>query len=341
MVTGQQADLVDDFLRAQQIPSDYSLELMQAGEPYLEFIRRAARAMGLLFEQHKPQCVVVQGDTSSACAGAIAAATLQIPVIHIEAGLRSGDAHSPYPEEALRTLITHAATLQCAATKGNVKNLLREGIEHQAIAQTGNPVVDAVNQHRRHADVSAKIEQLLSKTTVNRRIALTLHRRENFGSRLEGYLNALKKFIDTVADCEVIFPVHPNPNVRRVADSLLRDKPGFRLIEPLSYADFLSLIDRCDLILSDSGGIQEECATIGVPLFILRTVTERPEILTTGLAQLVADGAELDTALNHIATSGNWPERQSLAENPFGDGASGERIAKRIEGFLSQRPPQR
>ncbi len=339
LVTGQQADLIATFLRSQRIVAEHSLALMREGDTYDAFVRRAGAALIPLFTELRPRVVVVQGDTSTAFAAAVVAAFLAIPVIHIEAGLRSGDEHSPYPEEALRILITHCATLHCAPTPDNAENLRDEAVPAAAIFTTGNPIVDAVRGRAPYTLRSASLERLLEQTSDLRRVVLTFHRRENFGQRAHDYFGVIRGFIADNPDCVLVCPVHPNPNVRSSAADILGGHPRIRLIDPLDYDDFLALLANADLILSDSGGIQEETATLGVPLMILRTVTERPEILATGLATLAPDAAALARHLQNITDSGEWPSCRQIPLNPFGDGNSAQRIAALVREFLGTRQP--
>ena len=332
--TGQQADLISTFLSSQRISPNYALDLMKSGEGYLGFVHRVVDALIPIVSRLTPRCVVVQGDTSSAFGGAIVAANLGIPVVHVEAGLRSGDDASPYPEEALRTLITHCTSLHCAPTSNNVDNLLAEGIPRAAIHETGNPIVDAVESGRPFNHYRANLPYLQNPSDHARRIVLTFHRRENFGQRTRDYLAEVLRFVNHNEFVTVIFPVHPNPNVQAPAADILGNHPRIHLIAPLDYEQFLGLMSQSDLILSDSGGIQEETATIGVPLFILRGVTERPEAIGTGLAQLVPTPANLAQLLDRITQTGEWPRRRQTMFNPFGDGHSGERIATLIKAFL-------
>lgn len=335
LLTGQQADLVPSFLASEGITPDYAYELMQPGADFTAFLHHAYTTLLPVLATLSPRLVVVQGDTSTAYLGATMAAFHHIDVLHIEAGLRSGDVTSPYPEETLRTLITHCASLHCAPTERNAENLLAEGVNTAAIAVTGNPIVDAVERYRPFRHYPPALTALLAETEGRRRVVLTLHRRENFGQRMGEYLGHIRAFADACANVVIVCPVHPNPNVQQPMADILGDHPGIRLVAPMDYHEFLSLVAASDLVLSDSGGIQEETATLGVPLYILRTVTERPEILQTGLAALVAQPADLGRRLAQIAAEGAWPERQRRVDNPFGDGCSGVRIAQLIRDYLA------
>lgn len=335
LVTGQQPDLLPDFLATFGIRPALQLAVMVPGQDLAALLAACVRALTPALRALAPRAILVQGDTTSALAGALVGATEGIPVVHIEAGLRSGNLASPYPEEANRILITHAASLHCAPTAGNCAALRREGVPASAIVQTGNPVVDAVLAALPQARPGARLAPLLDDTHGARRVVLTTHRRENFGHRLTGYLDVVRAFVERVAEVALICPVHPNPAVRQGLVKAFGGHPRVHLIEPLGYHDFLSLVRAADLVLSDSGGIQEEIAVLGTPLIILRDNTERPEILATGRASLAADAVQLERALSAISVSGTWPSRAALAENPFGDGRSAEHIAAAIRRFLA------
>lgn len=335
VVTGQQPDLLADFLATFSIQPSRTLRVMKPGQSVGALLSALLHELTPALRELAPHAVLVQGDTTTALAGALVGAYARIPVIHVEAGLRTNDLASPWPEEINRLLITHAASLHCAATAGNVANLRREGVPEQAIVLTGNPIVDAVSAELPRARPSAALSALLAATTDRRRVVLTAHRRENFGLRLAGYLDALATFVAACPHVEVMALVHPNPDVERALREHLQAHARVHLLAPLGYHDFLCLLRSADLVLSDSGGVQEEIAVIGTPLFILREKTERPEILTTGRARLAPTPAQLARLLSAIGESGEWPGREALPHNPFGDGHSGARIAAAIAAFLS------
>ncbi len=330
--TGQQADLAPVFLRSQAIRADHALDLMQPGEDFTDFARRAVAALAPITRALRPHAVMVQGDTSSALAGALCGALLGLPVVHVEAGLRTHHPRSPYPEEALRVMITHCASLHAAPTAANAANLRAEGIPANQIVVTGNPVVDAVSAFSPQAPASPTLSALLAATDGSRRVVLTCHRRENFGARARAYFRVLRRFVDAHPDVVLIFPVHPNPNVRRTAAETMGGHERILLTDPMSYPDFLGLVSRSELVVSDSGGIQEEAATLGVQLIILREVTERPEIVDAGLAVLAPDAAALARCLQ--APHERHSRARQTHENPFGDGLSGPRIAHAVREFI-------
>lgn len=338
ILSGQHVELATPFVDGLALGADENLAVHQDGDDYAAFADRVAAALAPRLEALAPRAVIVQGDTSTAFAGALAASRAGIPVIHVEAGLRTHDPERPYPEEALRTRITHIADLHCAPTATNRRNLLDEGIAAEAIVVCGNPVVDAVNACRDagRGQSTAGIASLLDDCAGLRRIVLTAHRRENLGARMRAYFQTLADFVASQPGVCLIFPVHPNPHVRELADAVLAGRERIRLIAPLDYAAFLTLAAAADLLVSDSGGIQEEAASLGVPLVVLREVTERPEVIAAGFARLAPDAAALASLLDAFARDG-WPARQTAARNPFGDGDSGARIAAAVRAFLAAR----
>ena len=332
--TGQHRDLQADFILASGIELDHDLALMVEHEPFERFLRRALAALVPTLERLAPRAVLVQGDTSSALAGALAATRLRIPVVHIEAGLRSGDFHNPYPEEAIRVLISHCAALHCAPTAGNARHLRSEGIDPSRIVITGNPVVDGLQATMRNRRPSAKASAYLDAVRDKRLLLLTTHRRENFGVRLAAYLAVIRSFMDSVPDVRLLAPVHPNPAVADALRTAFETQGRVDLVAPMNHADFLHVLARADLALSDSGGVQEESASLGTPLIVLRAKTERPEAIVAGTAGLAEDAKVLEDMLNPIRSSGAWPARIKPDTNPFGDGHSGSRIARLVADFL-------
>lgn len=274
--TGQHTELLAPFVKLFDIRIDHDLCVMRAGQPLSQLFARILNEIDPILEKEQPDLVLVQGDTTTAVATAVAAFHRKIPIGHVEAGLRTDDPLAPFPEETNRRLITRLANYHFAATKRNRQALLREGVSKGSIFLTGNPVVDALQQMGNAVHRSEPMQQLLAETSSYRRIALTTHRRESFGGILEGNLRVLRAFIDRHADTLLIFPVHPNPMVRETAQSLLGEHPRIRLIEPLGYPDFIGLLSESWLIVSDSGGVQEEAPSLGKPLLVLR---KKPNVL--------------------------------------------------------------
>ena len=314
---------------------DYTLHSMAQFPSPLATCRRIIRCLHPILAHEKPDLILVQGDTTTALAGAIAGAQHQIPVGHVEAGLRTGDLTSPFPEEANRRVIGRLATYHFAPTDSNRQSLLREGVHPDKIFVTGNPGVDALLSVLRSATPTAPLRDLLQATANTKRLVLTAHRRENLGPRLEACFAALRRFVETHADVTIIFPVHPNPGVIKAA-KLLCGHQRIHLVKPLSYPDFVHLMHQSWLIISDSGGIQEEVPSLGQRLLILRNNTERPEAVACGAAQLVGTSPKsLTSTLEDLWLHGPTTVSQLTRFNPFGQGDSGIQIVNIIESVLS------
>ncbi len=326
--TSQHADLLVPLIRQFGLRIDHDLQAMVAGQKPADVLSRCLHGLGAILARERPDAVVVQGDTTTALAGALAAFYAGIPVAHVEAGLRTGDARSPFPEEGHRSLIARVTRWHFAATQGNARTLRDEGIDPASIFVVGNPVVDAVGTIIGESTASDAVRALLSGSAARRRIVLTTHRRENFGAVMAGHLATIRRFVDRHADVELIFPVHPNPSVRAAVAEHLPPGPRIRLVDPLDYADFVHLLREAWLLVSDSGGIQEEAPTVGKPLIVLRDTTERPEAVDCGIARLAGhDAARLDALLETAHADPAWSRQAQAVTNPFGDGRAGDRIA--------------
>jgi UDP-N-acetylglucosamine 2-epimerase (non-hydrolysing) len=334
LTTGQQADLIPTFLESFRLKIDHELDVMRADQPLNTLLAGVLASVDPVIERHAPRAVLVQGDTTSALGGALAARFRGVPVIHVEAGLRTGDFNSPFPEESNRTLISHIASLHCAATLGNAQTLISEGVPEANIVLTGNPIVDAVLALVEIHRPSAMLEPVMARLKGLKMVVLTAHRRENFGDRLAGYLTVIKEFVLQNSATALVFPVHPNPAVQKAARDILADTPRVFLIEPLGYPDFVLLLKRAWLVLSDSGGVQEEVASLGKPLLVLRNKTERPEAIDSGLARLADSPDRLAGELAIASRDGSWCTRAAPIANPFGDGHSGPRIAEAVADFV-------
>jgi UDP-N-acetylglucosamine 2-epimerase (non-hydrolysing) len=331
ILTSQHTSLIRPLLSYFRITPDIDLEILKPGQSLDELLGRLLIALHGALDRLEPDVVMVQGDTTSALAGAMAAHHRQIPVVHVEAGLRSGHRYSPFPEEMNRRLVTQLSQVHMAATAMNRANLLAEGIADDLIAVTGNPVVDAVQHVLRHARPSSGTSALLEGLAGKRIITLTTHRRENFGGPLRGYMTALSDFVHSHPDTVLIFPVHPNPAVIAECRATLRDSDRIRLVEPMNYPDFIHVLDASWMIASDSGGIQEEAPSLGRPLIILRNETERPEVLDCGAARLAGgDPEKLMRILTESYTMGSWLGDGTKIVNPFGDGDAAKRIVARV-----------
>jgi UDP-N-acetylglucosamine 2-epimerase (non-hydrolysing) len=333
--SSQHTDLLYPFAKRLSVRIDRDLGVMRPGQAPSEVLARVLAGLDPLLALERPSVVLVQGDTTTALAGALAAFHRGVPVGHVEAGLRSGDATSPFPEEMNRRLVSRIARYHFAATTSNVETLLAEGVPADRIVLTGNPVVDALREIQASHQPSAALQEQLAGLAGLRLIALTTHRRESFGAVMEGHLRVLRRFVERHPDLALVFPVHPNPAVRAAAEAALAGAPRVLRLEPLEYPDFVHLLSRAWLLVSDSGGVQEEAPTLGKPLLVLRDNTERPEVLHCGIGRLVGSSpSRLEALLEEALTDAAWFERAREVANPFGAGDSGERIAASLERLL-------
>ena len=336
VASSQHEELLHPFARDFGVRIDHDLQVMEAGQPPAAVASRVLAALDPLIEREAPDLLLVQGDTTTAMAGALAAFLRGVCVGHVEAGLRTGDPTSPFPEEMNRRLIGRLASLHFAPTAHNAATLRAEGVAEDRIALTGNPVVDALAHTRSSGQPRPERLDGLDASAGSRLIVFTSHRREGFGATLEANLRVLRRFVERHADVALAAPVHPNPRVAEPMRAVLDGAPRTHLLEPLAYADFLELLARAWLIVSDSGGIQEEAPSLGKPVLVLRDKTERPEAIEAGVARLVGGSPEcLDAMLEELARDDRWIRGVHEMENPFGRGDSGERIAAAIEGFLA------
>jgi UDP-N-acetylglucosamine 2-epimerase (non-hydrolysing) len=335
LASAQHTTLLQPFLELFGLSVHASLDVMRENQTPDEVCSRILKGIRPVLERESPDIVLVQGDTTTALAAAMAAFHHRIPIGHVEAGLRSGDRMSPFPEEMNRRLISQLATFHFAATDANRGTLVGEGIPAESVFVTGNPVVDALRWILERHRSSPRLSNLLSATRGMKRVLLTTHRRESHGPIMARNLFALKRFVHAHEDVAVIFPVHPNPAVQTVARRVLAETKRVHLEEPMGYDDFIGLAAQCWLIVSDSGGVQEEAPSLGKPLLVLRDNTERPEALEAGVAKLVG-GREgsLAELLEEAYEKGSWVESVGKIENPFGDGHSGEHIASVVARLL-------
>lgn len=327
--SSQHTDLLAPLLEIFSLNVDHDLEVMTANQTPNQVCAKVVSSLDEILEREKPDAILVQGDTTTAFAGAFAAFNRRIKIGHVEAGLRSGNISSPFPEELNRRLISQLATFHFAATDKNKENLLAENVSEKQIFVTGNTVVDALHSILENKQPSREIENLIESTDGLKRILLTTHRRESFGEAMSGNLQILREFVEKNADVCLIFPVHPNPNVRTVTEKILANRERIFLLEPLDYVDFVALLKNAWLIASDSGGVQEEAPSLGKPLLILRQNTERPEAIEAGIAKLVGD--DLETLLRENYRDETWISSVREIENPFGDGKAAQRIVEILE----------
>ncbi len=336
-LTGQHTTLVDQVLQAFALVPDDDLEIMKEGQTLYDVIHGALDGLRDVVRSFRPDVLLVQGDTATVFVGSLVAFFERVKVGHVEAGLRSHDKWAPFPEEIFRRLADILSDYYFAPTTLARDQLLAEGVPAGKIHVTGNTVVDALLDvaGREHPVEDATLARVLA--SGSRLIVLTAHRRESFGEPLRRAFAAVRELADAVPDAEVVYPVHPNPNVRVPAGELLSGHPRIHLIPPLGYLDLVTALRRSALVLTDSGGIQEEAPTFGVPVLVLREVTERPEGVDAGVAELVGTDAELIVRRGLAALARRGSE-ESPPPNPYGDGRAGERIADILVSDLEGTP---
>jgi UDP-N-acetylglucosamine 2-epimerase (non-hydrolysing) len=334
--TAQHVELLHPLLALFRIEPTVTLNVMQPGQGLNPLLARIIERIDPVLETMKSDIVLVQGDTATALGVALACWNRAIPVGHVEAGLRTESADNPFPEEMYRRLIGRIATLHFAATSMNVRNLIAEGVNRDRIIHSGNTIVDALRHMLSVGAPTPELDRLLQRVGENRIIVLTTHRRETSDHELIENLTVLRNFLDSNSGYALIFPVHLNPRVRAAAAAVLADMPRAWLIEPLNYGDFIQLLSRAWLIVSDSGGIQEEAPSLGKRVLVLRRNTERPEAVTCGAARLMAGRPDrLAAEMKALATDDRWLRSASDTENPFGTGDSAVRIADAIADYFS------
>lgn len=327
--TGQHADLLVPLFELFQIKADYDLAAMSASQGLNTLVARIVERLDPVLEKEMPDYVIVQGDTASALGGALAAFNRKVPVGHVEAGLRSGNPLSPFPEEMNRRLVTQMASLHFAATEHNRTSLLKEGICARTIHVTGNSVVDALQHTLKNSAPGAEISRLRDQLGGRKLVLLTTHRRENFGEAMHTHLRSLRAFAENHPELCIVFPVHPNPSVKQAAEQELAGCDQIVLTAPMGYSDFVHLLADAWLIVSDSGGIQEEAASLGKPILVLRENTERPEGVEVGVARLVGENpAQLTQLLAEAVADVGWFQVAARAERVYGDGLTAERISR-------------
>ena len=330
-VTAQHREMLDQVLDLFGIVPDYDLNIMTSGQTLYDVTTRALMGLKPVMEEAKPDMVLVHGDTTTTFAGALAAFYAQIPVGHVEAGLRTGNKYSPYPEEMNRKLTGAIADMHFAPTGTSKANLLKENVQPENILVTGNTVIDAL-QTTVHSDYHFADEDFNKVfATGHKLILMTTHRRENLGEPMRHVYRALKSVLETHADVEAIFPVHKNPKVREIVDQELGHLSRVHLIEPMDYEPFANLMAKVDIVLTDSGGIQEEAPALGKPVLVLRDTTERPEAVEAGTVKLIGTAYEdVLRETNRLLDDEKHYRSMAEAANPYGDGKACERIIKAI-----------
>lgn len=340
-VTGQHREMLDQVLDLFAIKPDFDLNIMKPGQDLTDTTTAILQGMKSVLNDYRPDIVLVHGDTATTFAATLAAYYQKIPVAHVEAGLRTGNIYSPWPEEANRKLTGALAALHFAPTETSRENLLREGVEPSRIWVTGNTVIDAlldvVNRLGEDDALRVKAAEPAAFLDSKRRLILvTGHRRESFGGGFDRICHALREVAQAHQDIDIVYPVHLNPNVREPVQRLLNNIDNIYLIEPLDYLPFVYFMSRAHIILTDSGGIQEEAPSLGKPVLVMRDNTERPEAVAAGTVKLVGtDVSSIVKELGRLLVDDSAYQAMSVAHNPYGDGRACNRI---IEGLLASGP---
>ena len=338
-VTGQHREMLDQVLRLFEIQPDFDLNIMRPGQDLTDVTTTILQGMKSVFAEFRPDVVLVHGDTATTFAAGLAAYYQQIPVAHVEAGLRTGNIYSPWPEEANRKLTGALATFHFAPTDISRDNLLREGVEASKVIVTGNTVIDALLDVVKRLDEDDALKETAARPAKFldpscRMILVTGHRRESFGGGFERICQALRKIAISYPDVEIVYPVHLNPNVREPVNRLLQGISNIHLIEPLDYLPFVYMMSRAYLILTDSGGIQEEAPSLGKPVLVMRDTTERPEAVAAGTVRLVGTDVEVIVSeIRKLLESNEEYRRMSYAHNPYGDGQACQRILSALKAM--------
>lgn len=342
-VTAQHRHMLDQVLDLFELEPDYDLDIMKPGQDLSDITTSILLGMKKVFNAFMPDIVLVHGDTATTFATALAAYYQKIPVAHVEAGLRTGNLYSPWPEEANRKLTGALAALHFAPTENSARNLFNEGVRSDIVHVTGNTVIDAlldvVKKLDSDSELKRRFEEQFAFLDKERRVVLvTGHRRESFGGGFERICTALAETARAFPDVEIVYPVHLNPNVREPINRLLSGIDNIHLIEPLDYLPFVYLMNRAYLILTDSGGIQEEAPSLGKPVLVMRETTERPEAVDAGTVKLVGtDVAAITEGLARLLVDQCFYEEMSYAHNPYGDGEACSRIVNILFQHLEKR----
>ena len=330
-VTGQHRQMLDQVLEAFNVIPDYDLSIMKERQTLFDVTTNILNRIKEVLEKEKPDVVLVHGDTSTTFVTALACFYLQIPVGHVEAGLRTYDIYSPFPEEFNRQAVSIISKFNFAPTELSKNNLIKEGKKEESIYVTGNTAIDALKTTVR----KDYHHEMLDWANGSRLIVLTAHRRENLGEPLHHMFRAIRRIVDEFEDVKVIYPIHMNPAVREVANEILGDDERIRIIEPLEVLDFHNFLANSYMILTDSGGIQEEAPSLGKPVLVMRDTTERPEGIKAGTLNLVGTNEEtIYNEFKKLLIDKNEYEKMSNASNPYGDGFACKKIADILEKEL-------
>lgn len=331
-VTAQHREMLDQVLETFDITPDFDLNIMQQGQTLADITTRALAGIDGVIKETDPDIILVHGDTTTTFAGGLAAFYNQVAIGHVEAGLRTYNKYSPYPEEMNRQMVDCMTDMFFAPTDMSRDNLLKENVDDAKIYVTGNTAIDAMSTTVNH-DYT---HEVLDWVGEDKMILLTAHRRENLGEPMRNIFRGIKRVLDEVDGLKVVYPIHKNPKVREAADEIFHDCDKVKLIEPLEVFDFHNFQNKSHIILTDSGGIQEEAPSLGKPVLVLRDTTERPEGIAAGTLKLV--GTDADTIYKEtirLLTDKDEYDRMSKASNPYGDGHASERIADAIVKYFS------
>lgn len=327
-VTAQHRQMLDQVLKTFDIKPDYDLDIMKQGQTLSDITSRVLLGLENVIKEVKPDIVLVHGDTTTTFAGALAAFYNQVAIGHVEAGLRTNNKYSPYPEEMNRQMVDCMADMYFAPTKLSKQNLLDENIEEDKIYVTGNTAIDAMSTTVQENYTHSELDWVKES---ERLILVTAHRRENLGNPMRDIFKAIRKIVDEFTDVKVLYPIHLNPRVREVAHEIFDGCDRVKLIEPLEVFDFHNFINKCYLIMSDSGGVQEEAPSLGKPVLVLRDTTERPEGIDAGTLKLVGTNEDnIYKETKFLLTDKSEYNRMSKASNPYGDGHASEKIVDAI-----------
>jgi len=338
-VTAQHREMLDQVIKLFDITPEYDLNIMAPCQSLTNITCNVLKGIEPILNEFHPDIVLVHGDTTTTMATSLASYYQKIPVGHVEAGLRTGNIYSPWPEEMNRSLTDTICRYHFAPTEQSKQNLLREGVKNEQIFVTGNTVIDAllsvVQKLRDRDNLQHEMVNRFSFLSTNKRLILvTGHRRENFGEGFEQICNALRKIVELHDDVEILYPVHLNPNVKEPVNQILGKLKGIHLIEPLDYLSFVYLMDCSHIILTDSGGIQEEAPSLGKPVLVMRDTTERPEAVNAGTVKLVGkDTDKIIAEVSRLLSDSSAYNLMSKAHNPYGDGEAAIRIVKSLNSL--------
>ncbi len=339
-VTGQHRQMLDQVLNFFKIRPDFDMDLMEEDQALTHLTARLLTSLEQIFSKVKPDLVLVQGDTTTTMVASLTAFYKKISVGHIEAGLRSNNKFAPFPEEINRVLVSHIADYHFAPTEISRDNLLSEGIDEKKIYVTGNTVIDSLffilgKIENKSVNIGGIPKEILERVNSRPFVLITGHRRENFGEGFESICNAIVRLANMYPNADFMYPVHLNPNVRDVVFSMLRGIKNIFLIEPLDYVSFVYLLDKCKIVLTDSGGVQEEAPSLGKPVLVMRDTTERPEAVEMGTVKLV--GTNITAIVENVSTLLSDEQAYNAmarAVNPYGDGKACQRIVAAMRGIV-------